>query len=114
MKKNILFWMGTLLMLSFGMISCSNDDETNTNNVYSAQIIGPYKTGDIIMASITEIPSDTPISKGNVIAFAASDLPHQKLNDGTVVSFRIKEFHEGGIQTTEYLYVNYFCVVEPI
>ena len=27
MKKGILFWMGTLLMLSFGMISCSNDEE---------------------------------------------------------------------------------------
>ena len=108
MKKVLLFLAIISLMI---IVGCSTDD---TSDVYSAQIIGPYKTGDLIMASITEVPSGTPISKGNVIVFAASDLPNQKLNEGTAVSFRIKEFHEGGIQTTEYLYVNYFCVVEPI
>ncbi len=109
MKLKTFFILGISSIII--AIGCSHVD---ADNVYSARIIGPYKTNDVIMASITEAPLNTAIPTGSIIAFAASDLPSQKFDEGAIISFRIMEFHEGGIQTTEHIHINYFCLVKPI
>ena len=65
MNKNKLFWMSFVLMLAFGMSSCSNDDDDVTINSPTA-LYAIVKPEGAVLFDI--IPSDYVMTLDNIIA----------------------------------------------
>ena len=122
MKKNRIFWMFAVLMLAFGMSSCSSKDEESQDPLsyycYTGiikYIIPETESVQVVIMDSPKLVSDRPIPiRGDVIVFADKDLTNSVLHVDNVIEFRIIEYEMakriGGSADSP---MHYKCKVKP-
>ena len=122
MKKSSILWMFALLMLAFGMSSCSSKDEESPDPLsyycYTGivkYIIPETESVQVVIMDSPKLVSDRPIPiRGDVIVFADKDLTNSVLHVDNVIEFRIIEYEMakriGGSADSP---MHYKCKVKP-
>ena len=114
--------MFALLMLAFGMSSCSSKDEESPDPLsyycYTGivkYIIPETESVQVVIMDSPKLVSDRPIPiRGDVIVFADKDLTNSVLHVDNVIEFRIIEYEMakriGGSADSP---MHYKCKVKP-
>ena len=101
MKKSFILWMSTVLMMTFGMSSCSSDDEESSSELCYTGIIKYISPENgnvqvVITYSPDEINSipNSPIIKGTEVSFPGKELTNSVLQVGDAIDFEITNWQK--------------------
>ena len=89
-KKNKLFWMSFVLMLAFGMSSCSSDDEPTRGldsgclEIPEVEDMARFFTTNSTMSSF--MSPMTPFSLGQSLGLTMTPISHQTMPRGCSLS----------------------------
>ncbi len=120
MKKNRILWMFAVLMMAFGMSSCSSDDEESSSELCYTGIIKYIspESGNVqvvITYSPDEINSipDSPIIKGTEVLFVGKELTNSVLQIGDAIDFKVTDWQRISFAGTADKPMLFVCSVKP-